>query len=244
MGLGISLAQAFEGESFCVVNRIYVGEEKKPQVTSTTIFLADMVYDFLDSPAEVTVFDKGQRRFVLLDLTRRVKTELTTARVASLAERIQAWARTQSDPYLRFLADPKFEQQYDAEAGQLALASDWMTYRVSTVPAPSEALSHQYREFSDWYSRLNTTLNPGSRPPFARLQLNAALDTHGRFPLEVVLTMRPKAGPLAKRITVRSEHQLTRGLAETDRGRIAQTDQFMDIFTPVTFKQYQDRMAD
>lgn len=244
IGLGINLAHGSESESFCVVNRIYLGDEQEPQVKSTTIFLADTVYDFLDSPAEVTVFDKGQRRFVLLDLTRRVKTELTTDRVASLADRLRAWARTQSDPFLLFLADPKFDRQYDADAGEMAFVSDWMTYRMNTVAAPSEALSHQYREFSDWYCRLNTTLNPGSRPPFARLQVNAALDSHLRFPLEVFLTMRPKGGPMAKRITVRSEHQLTQGLAESDRSRVAQADEFMTIFKPVTFKQYQDRMAD
>jgi len=233
-----------EGESFRMVNRVYVGDDEKPQVQSTTIFLADTVYDFLDSPPEVTVFDKGRGRFVLLDLTRRVKTELTTHRVSSLADRLQVWARTQSDPFLKFLADPVFEEEYDQEAGELALASDWMTYRLTTVPAASRTISRQYRDFSDWYARLNTTLNPGSRPPFARLKVNDALDTRGRLPREVLLSMRSKTGVLAKRITVRSEHKLSVGLAEADQDRVAQVGEFLTIFTPVSFERYQDRISD
>ena len=77
------------------------------------------------------------------------------------------------------------------------------------------------------------------RPPFARLKLNAALESRRRLPREVVLTVRPKSGFLAKRITIRSQHQMIDRLAETDRNRVAQIEQFMAIFSPVSFQDYQ-----
>ena len=49
---------------------------------------------------------------------------------------------------------------------------------------------------------------------------------------------------ISKSITVRSEHEWTDQLAKADRDRIAQTDQFMTIFTPVSFDQYQAKIAD
>lgn len=237
-------SQAALGEQFRIRNKVFAGGGQDPQVQTTTMFMDDMVYDFLEAPPEVTVFDKAGGRFVLLDLGRRVKTELSTERVAALATRLQQWARMQSDPYLRFLASPKFDETFDEHTGELTLSSAWLTYRASSVPARSEAAMRQYREFADWYCRLNTTINPGSRPPFARLELNAALARHGRLAREVVLTLRPKAGPVTKRITIRSEHEVTDGLKATDRSRIAQVEQFMAMFKPVSFEQYQAKIAD
>jgi len=192
----------------------------------------------------VTVFDTQRRRFVLLDLERRVKTELTTDRVADFSKRLKQWSEKQSDPFLKFLGDPSFDQAFDESTGELTFTSPWMSYRLSTFDAESEALSRQYREFSDWYCRLNTVLNPGARPPFARMIVNAALEDHHRFPREVHLTLRPKGGLLSKRVTVRSEHRLIRQLVESDLQRVAQTDQFMAMYASVAFPEYQRKLSD
>ena len=233
-------------EDFRIENRVFVGSEKDPRSQSTTIFYGGRVYDYLLQPAEVTVFDRDGGRLVLLDTTRRVKTELTTTAIASLTERLKRWAQSRADPLWRFLAEPKFEEQSDEPSGELLLSSPWLTYRVKAVDGGNEEMSRSYREFCDWYCQLNTLINPGSRPPFARMMLNAALDQRRQLPVEVQLTIRPK-GPKellpTKRIVVRSEHQLVRGLAESDRDRIAQTDQFMVIFQPVGFEEYQKKLS-
>jgi hypothetical protein len=57
--------------------------------------------------------------------------------------------------------------------------------------------------------------------------------------MEVHLSMRPKQGFLRRTVEVRSEHQLVPRLVESDRDRIAQSDQFMAIFQPVPFDEYQ-----
>ncbi len=228
---------------FRVENKVYMGGEKEPQVRSTTIFYDGVIYDYLEDPAEVTIFDNARGRFVLLDLTRRIKTELTAKQVAEFTERLGQWSRKQSDSFLKFLGDPQFEEQFDESGGEWTFVSPRVTYRLVTTVAPSQPMMRQYREFADWYCQLNTLLNPGARPPFARMIINAALERRGRFPREVHLTLRPKQGLLAKPITVRSEHLLVRQLVESDRKRIAQTGQFMAIFGAVDFAEYQKRVA-
>jgi hypothetical protein len=238
-----STGSAAAEQDFRIENKVFSGDEKEPLIQSTTIFHDGVVYDYLVDPAEVTVLDEEHGRFVLLDMTRRVKTELATERLVSFGDGLRRWSQDQSDPFVKFLGSPQFEEEFDEENGQLSFVSPWMTYRLKTVDVPSEALSRQYREFSDWYCRLNTFLNPGARPPFARMVVSASLDHRQQFPRQVELTIRPKENFLAKRHTVRSEHLLIRQLVESDRQRVVQTDQFMAIYTAVDFQEYQQKMG-
>ena len=228
---------------FRLENKVFVDGEKAPRIRSTTIFHGGVVYDYLEEPAEVTIFDQQHGRFVLLDLTRRIKTELTTKRVLDFTQRLKQWAQGQSDPFLRFLGDPQFEAELDEGSGQLSFESPWISYRLTTADVDSDAVWRQYRQFSDWYCRLNTMLNPGARPPFARLAVNSALEERHRFARTVDLTIRPSEGLLSKRLSLRSEHRLIGQLVESDRKRVAQTDQFMAMYTSVDFREYQRKMA-
>ena len=228
------------GVDFRVENRVFSGGEKTPQVQSTTIFLDGVVYDYLEHPKEITVFDGANGRFICLDPIRHVRTELSTEHLESLAMRLKDWAANQPDGFLKFLADPKFEKSLDKDTGERVFDSTWMTYRVTAVRTGNQEIASQYATFSDWYGRLNMRINPGSRPPFARMIVNAELDREQLFPEKVHLTLRPNAGGLlAKKITLRSEHKLVRQLVESDRRRVAQTDQYLAIFKPLSFQEYQ-----
>ena len=233
-----------EVAEFRVENRLFVDNEKEPHSESTTIFFHGIVYDYLKKPAEVTVFDKARGRFVLLDVTRRVHTEIGTDKISAFTEALRQRVLAHSDPLVQFLAEPKFEEHLDEAGNQLTFSSPSMTYRLTTIPADSQAIARQYREFSDWYSRLNTLLTPGSRPPFARMVVNAALEKRQAFPSEIQLTLRLKKAVPPKRATIRSEHHLVRRLVESDRDRVAQTDQFMAIFKRVDFGVYQEKMGE
>ena len=231
------------GVDFRVENRVFSGSEKSPQVESATIFLDGVVYDYLEHPKEITVFDGDNGRFICLDPIRHVRTELSTEHLKSLATRLKDWAANQPDGYLKFLADPKFKKSLDGNTGERVFDSPWMTYRVTAVRTSDPETAAQYASFSDWYGRLNTRINPGSRPPFARMIVNAELEREQLFPEEIHLTVRPNAdGLLAKKITLRSEHKLVRQLVESDRRRVAQTDQYMAIFKPLSFQEYQEGM--
>jgi len=151
---------------------------------------------------------------------------------------LQRRAEAHPDPFIKFLAAPRFDEHFDKASGELTLSCPWMTYRLVLVDAESRAISQQYREFSDWYARLNTLLNPGSKPPFARLAVNGALARREATAREVRLTLTPQKGLPPKRTTIRSSHRLVRRLAKADLDRVAQTRQFMEIFKPVSFKEY------
>ena len=226
------------GGNFRVENQVFFGSGKKADSTTTTIFHEGVVYDYLQNPPEVIVLDTAGSRFVLLDVAHRTRAELRTDDVAAFTRRLQQAAGTHSDPFIKFQASPKFAEKFDESSRELTLSSPWMTYRLMLLNVENPGIVAQYRDFADWYARLNTMLNPGSRPPTARLLVNAALQQRNAIAREVHLTLIPKKTFPPTRVTVRSQHQLIREIAEADLDRVAQTRQFMDIFKPVSFEQY------
>ena len=230
--------RVFAIEGFRVDNRVFLGEQKEPTSQSSTIFQPNAVYDFLEHPTEVLVYDKSQDHFVLLNTTRRLCTEVGRPRVLQFAEQLKRRTAEQADPFIKFLGNPLFENEFDQETSTLTLSSPWLTYRVVTMPSPGPGFSEQYREFSDWYARLAPLVTPTARPPFARLLVNAALSDRGAVPREVQLTITLKKGFWAKRVSIRSEHQWIDRLEESDLKRVTQTQQFMAIFHPVSLEQY------
>ena len=235
-------------EDFRMENKVFSGKDEEPSVQSTTIFYKGVIYDFLKKPAEIIVFDQEHGRFVLLDTERRMKTELTTKEVEAFAERLRERAARQAarfdNPFVAFQADPKFEKEFDESARELTFRSPWMTYRVVTADAQSTEIVRQYRQFADWQARLNSVINHRATPPFARLVVNAELEQRGEIPREVHLTLTPPGGFRRKQITAHSEHQLIRTVVESDRTRVTQTGEFMAIFQPVSFEEYQKMGAE
>ncbi|MGA2031111.1 MAG: hypothetical protein ABSG68_02540 [Thermoguttaceae bacterium] len=246
---GLLLAATFlgptraTGTDFRVDNEVSGGNSKEPDTRSTTIFLGDNVYDYMEHPAETIVLEKALGRFALLDTARRVRTELSTRDVLAFNDRLKQLAAVHKDPFLSFLADPKFTEQYAADSHELTLASPMMTYQVKFSDPGTGTIAQQYREFSDWYARLNTMLIPGARPPFARLLVNEALAKHGAMAEEVRLTVawtppttnRPVE---AKPMTMRSRHRLLSHLSSADMSRVSETRGCMRTFTAVAFEQY------
>ena len=228
------------GEGFRVENQVFSEDEEEPISKSTTIFHEDLVYDYLESPKEITVFDRTSGRIILLDPVKKIRTELTTRNLETLAQKLRNWAGGQGDEFLRFSSQPAFEEDYDNSTGGLRLQSPWISYQVETTPPSRREILELYLEFCDWYALLNARLDPGSRPPFPRMQLNRVLAEQGRMPQEVQLTVRPKGDTfLAEEISARSQHHVVPHLLESDRTRIAQTDQFMAMFRPLPFNEYQ-----
>jgi hypothetical protein len=227
-------------EGFRVESKVFVGSDKEPKSESTTIFCRGLVYDYLKTPAEIIVLDAARGRFLLLDPGRRVRTEMTTQEVVGLTENLRKWAAMQTDSYLKFLSAPTFEEQPDEKTGELVFQSPWLTYRVAAIDAENESVVEQYRDFCDWYAKLNARLNPGYKLVFARLAINEAISRRRQVPREITLTMPKKALSLQKS-TIRSEHQFIPHLVESDRDRIAQTSEFLAIFRPVEFAEYEKK---
>ena len=224
------VAVSTHGESFRIETKIYVGEQEEPTSETMTLFEGGVVYDFLAAPKQIAVFRKPSAdrpgRFILLDPQREFRTELDTERIDRALTKIRDWASEQPDPMLRFAAAPEFEESYTAESGELVLASHLQTYRVATSVADKPAALAEYREFLDWYSRLNA-LHRGL-PPEPRLALNAALTRHAVVPVSVELT---RAGD---REPIRAEHDFTWRLSQDDRGRIDEVREAMANYRQVS----------
>lgn len=231
-------AEPGAGADFRIDNAVYLGESKEPLCRSTTIFHKGMVYDCMKAPSETIVFDMSAGRFILLNLKNRTRAELTTGEVASFADRLQEVAARSLDPLVKFLAAPKFREHVDRATGTLTLDSPLVVYRLTLLPEQDPRVMAQYHEFSDWYARLNSLLSPGSRPPFGRLVVNAALAQRSATASEVVLRLSSGGASGRGPTTIRSEHRLVRPLTAVDLDRVGQARKQMVGFKPVGFAQY------
>jgi hypothetical protein len=235
-GLGALVGPArAAAEDFRLENRVYAAGENQAKTQSTTIFYRGIIYDFLDDPAEVVIYDKPSKRFILLDPRRRLMAELSTAEVAAFLARLKQRALHQTDPALQFQAEPKLTERFDSAGAMLTLSSEWLTYRARLATV-SPTIAKQYREFSDWYAGCNTVLSPGARLPFARWRLNAALAGHQAIPQEVELTIAPKKG--GRETALRTTHEFRPALLPADMKRIDETRTFLKTFQPVAIDKY------
>lgn len=228
------VSSAAWAEDFRIETEVFVGEEEKPISRSTTLFQGGVVYDFLDEPEHIAVFRKpngGPGRFILLDVNRRVRTELSTDQLAGAMNKLKNWAARQRNPFLKFAANPQFEETFDRETGQLILASHEESYTIKTETATAPESMAEYREFLDWYARLNTLIHAGP-PPEPRLQVNAALARYQVVPVTVELA---RAGEKEK---LRAEHQFVWLLNKKDLGKIEDARAAIVAYRPVENEQY------
>ena len=232
-------APAALAEDFRIETDVLVGGEKEPVAQNVTLFSGGLVYDFpLIGPQEITVFDAGRGRFVLLDVPRKTKTTLLTQELLEITAAIKVQAQ-ELDGVFAFAADPQFKREIDQPEGWLTLSSSLLTYRAKGVkPKLSEAAA-TYRDFADWYARLNAT-RPGNLPPFARLELNRLLGERQEVPEEVELTVEPKNRWAGRKLVVHSHHIFNWRLSNTDRKRIDTAGGYMADFQAVGFQEYRE----
>jgi hypothetical protein len=207
-------------EGFRIETKVFKGEEKEkqqPVSETTTLFLNGAVYDFLKKPEQTAVYRKSTGgkpgQFTLLSDKHSIQTKFTTKEVDGFVSKLRTWAAGKNDAFLKFAANPEFDESFESANGKLVLASRLETYTVTT-----EAVDHpddlsEYKEFLDSYARLNAVLSGGQAQPGPRLRLNAALAKHKVIPLRVELT-RDGEDPM------RAEHEFTWRLSQDDLRRI------------------------
>jgi hypothetical protein len=236
------IAATVGAEEFRIASRVFLGEKPEPISTTITLFDGETVYDFVSHSPRIAVFRKpagaAEGRFILIDPSRELRTELGTERIRQFATGLKVWCASQDDPLLRFYGSPRFTEQWDPREGLLTLDGARMRYRLQTEPMPSRPVSLQYREFCDWYARLNAMLHPGSLPPFARLELNAALSKYQVMPREVRLTIPADKSHHKEDLLLRSEHTVTWRLSKEDRDRIDRAGKYLVQFKEVDLATY------
>jgi hypothetical protein len=234
--LGLLLVAAAAADDFRIETRLYIDDEKEPLSENITLFHAGQVYDFQSEPARITVFDPPRSRFILLDPQRKTKTEFPTIYPEQLAQKLRDWAAGHSDAFLKFQANPSFEERLDESP--LVFSSPWMTYEVKADKAPNAEAARQYGEFSDWYARLNTMSNT-TVLPFARLYVNAALRDRQLVPTEVRRTIVHRGEQVA-----RTEHHVVWRLSTADLKRIDRTGEDLATFKSVPLDLFNGKRPD
>ena len=238
LGPGYPEGSRARGDDFLIESKIYRGKKKQPISENTTYFAGGVVYDFLDNPTEVTIFDPARKRLVLLEPSLGLKVEISTDELIEANRRMQDLARKQPSSLVQFAAVPKFDVDSSVEDGRLTLSSKWLTYRAQSKEAKTARAAAQYRAFADWYSRLNS-LRPAALPPFARLELNRRLAQRNWIPTRVDLTVRLKNSPLTSSTTkLHSEHRTVWRLVEQDRRRIEKAGRYLASFKQVSLETY------
>ncbi len=231
------IARRAGADDFRIETKVFSGKETEPVSETLTVFRGGQVFDFINKPSEITVFDKPRGRVILLDPTRKIRAEIKSDRLTAFADELKTWAAKQTDPFLKFAAEPRFDQTLEA-SGELVFTSPFVTYRVATIKADSDAISRQYLEFANSYARLNAITNPGSTPPFPRMAVNDALFKTGSMPERLQVATQSRQRFAGKPSVMRSEHAVHWRLLEADLKKISEADQYLVTFTPVTLEKY------
>jgi hypothetical protein len=213
-------------EEFRVETKVYLGDNEKPVSEATTLFHGRDVYDFLKEARQTAVFrkpnGKNPGRFILLDDTERIRTEIGTDQLAGAIDKVRNWAGQQSNPFLKFAANPDFEESFEPTNGQLLLVSHLESYRVETAPARHPKAASEYREFLDWYAQLNTLLS-GGPPPQQRLTVELLRGGDDE--------------------TLRAQHEFTWRLSKDDMQRIDDVHAALASYRELSNEEYLRRTA-
>lgn len=233
---GSSPASAVE---FKVENSVYTTDQQgaEPASRSITYFTADAVCDWMKEPAEVSIFDESAKRITLISVTNRTRTELSTADIETIVQKLEELATKNSDPLVKFCATPAFQKSFDKVSKEATFRSEWITYRLVLAPEADAEVVEKYRQSCDWLARLKFVLYPGSLPPAARIVVNQEMALQQAIPSQVFLTIT-SSKPGLPPTTFRSEHRIMRPLSETDHERLSHLRGALKDFKLVTFDQY------
>lgn len=245
--LSLVLALSMTGsasEGFRIDTDIFKGQEKTPIIETQTMFVDGQVYDFLlTKPVEITIYDASRGQITLLDVDQRIKTVVTTSEILDHVFAIKQQSVEVNEPLFSFSSDPKFETSVQTFTEnqipkvRVTLANPLFTYTaVGLKPKEAEAVA-AFRDFADWYARLNAT-RPGNLPPGARMELNRALAEQGLLPTEVRRSTVHTVQGRKQTLEVTSKHLVNWQITGQDRQRIQETHNMMAAYGAVPYADF------
>src|SRR5438093_6792280 len=122
-------------DDFRIQTKVFANGDKEPVSENTTLFCRGLVYDFIDDPAEVVVFDPPGGRFVLLEPQRKERAEISLSQLDTLSTSLKQKLSERPDALAKFLVSPAFRTQ-TSEAGEVSFVAPWAHYQVRATPAP------------------------------------------------------------------------------------------------------------
>lgn len=217
-------------------------------VKSTAFLLDSKFYSMIGDNGEIVEFDVETKIFTLIDPALRIQTQIDAAetrkKIEQLREQIRNDPNAKTEAFRYFAFNPKFESEFDAASGMLALQSHWIDYEIQTFPFTDPAAARYY-DFCDWICYLNFRLNPRSAQMLIRLEVNRLLRERQRFAVNVSESIytNGKQG-FAKPNLASSSHNIVRRLSDADQKRLDQVQEFKRTFPQVPVNEYQKRFAE
>lgn len=241
--------------TFRVESELFAGAAA-PVARSLTLFHEGVAWDFLELPKdqatageamelkEIVLHDPARERIVVIDPSRRLKTEIPLIRLERLSVSLARWARESDDRLVRWAGGPDVAAGIKESDGQLELSGPRVRYAVAHVEAPSPEAAETYRRFADTAILLKALLQPGGIPPFPRLALNERLDDEAAIPAEVTLEIEPRAGRLVGGTDrFRSVHRSHPRLLASDQARLEEARHAVAAAERVGLAAFMDRPA-
>ena len=243
----IGLLAGFAGPAFAQELRIdtelFEDRKKEPFSENLTLFHDGTIYDFRFEPGEtrsmeeVVVFrvnTSGEGTFWLLDLDRQVKLTLSARTLMQLVDQVKHNEKLRAEQP-QFI-EPRFNEDWNANTGRLALISDQITYTATGTRTGNHSALEAYHNFANWYARLNAA-DPRKLPPFARLALNESLYKRGIIPEQIELTL--KTGEfIESAVHIKAKHYYVWTLSKSDISMITQVHAMISEFRDIDLAGY------
>ncbi len=227
------------GEEFRIETQLFTEKNEEASSENLTLFSNGAIYDFLpySDPTKIVIFDSNHDKFYLLDVKQKAKVVLEKFQVADFTDRLRANRQlVEKAPYL---FEPKFTESYDENNKVLTLSNERITYEASGTRPLSQKQLKTYGIFANWYAKINAT-NPRNMPPFARLELNQAMQKYNFIPKSIKLTIRPEGGYFSKPIMLETRHVIHNQLTGEDRKRIEKAQSYLTQFKDVSLSTYHE----
>ncbi len=223
-------------QDFRVDTDVYVEDRQETISEHLTLFKDNVVYDFtVKGSEEITILNLQKGEINLLDVKNQRRADVKTQDLLEFSAQIKAIGASQHG---HDLVAPTFKVTFVPETNSLELVSKKITYRATGIASPDKSAALRFREFTDWYARLNA-MRPPNLPHFGRLELNRELADRGLMPETIERTV-VLGGVFATKHIARSQHVVGTTISGTDRRRIDEAGGYLTSFTKVSLAEYME----
>lgn len=245
--LGVAYSAAPGEELRFRVENELINQQNGQKVKTVTLFSDNMIYDFIDDHGEITLFDKQNDMFTLVEPTFRIQTKKRASEMKKLVEERRQRIRSHQNPFLAFALSPKFEETYEPESGLARFQSPWIDYQITTQGLKDARLRNEYYDYCDWNCYLNLHTNPASPTLFARMEVNKSLRAKERFPQKIQVSIYQKGnlgitGIVTEPDVFVTTHSLGIRWIPADETRVQRLAEQMKAFRSLPFKEYQEEI--
>jgi hypothetical protein len=223
---------------FRIETDVFAEGVKEPQQQTLTLFSNGIGYVISrEDDGELSMVDTGRDRIILLNTKLNIRTEV---KISPLRQFIDS---AKASPELSvFVLGAK---QIDDSGDRIRVGDEMLSYEAS-IQHPSNAseaaaICDTYHQYVDALALLNST-SPGAAPPFARLALNAAIQSKGGLPKQITKTAKRGKREVVHKVLLHG----TWLLSKQDQQRINDIGKKITdtSFDDVDYAEYQRRMAE